>query len=165
MKMPRKLILSLSLLIPFISNAQSDQDALRYSQTSIAGTARFVGMGGAFGALGGDFTSLTWNPAGIGLYRKSEFTFSPSFVKEKTTSDYLGSSRSDSKYNFNFGNIGYVFTYPLTRNDSSPGWKSWSFGIGYNRINNFHTQVFAEGMNSRYSLLDHYTEQANGKSS
>jgi len=69
------------LLIPMLlgaflksASAQSDADALRYSQTSLAGTARFTSMAGAFGALGGDFSSIAINPAGLGIYRKSEFT-------------------------------------------------------------------------------------------
>jgi hypothetical protein len=39
------------------SAAQSQEitDALRYSQDNLIGTARFRAMGGAFGALGGDY--------------------------------------------------------------------------------------------------------------
>jgi hypothetical protein len=139
-------------------------DALRYSQTSIAGTARFTAMAGAFSALGGDFSTLSTNPAGIALYRKSEFSFSPSFHKEKSLSSYLGKSTSDNKYNFNFGNAGLVFTYRLSRNDTSRGWKNWNFGLGYNRLNNFHASTTYEGVNTNNSMLDYYVQQANGKS-
>jgi len=155
--------ISLLILLPALNlSAQNEADALRYSQTSIAGTARFISMAGAFSALGGDFSTLSANPAGIALYRKSEFSFSPSFYKEKSVSTYLGKSSSDTKYNFNFGNAGMVFTYKLTRNDTSRGWKNWNFGLGYNRLNNFHAATTYEAINNNNSLLDHYVEQANG---
>lgn len=162
MKVKLKIVSLLFLLSSLHLSAQTEIEALRYSQTSIAGTARFISMAGAFSALGGDFSTLSVNPAGIALYRKSEFSFSPSFYKEKSLSSYLGKTSSDNKYNFNFGNAGMVFTYRLTRNDTSRGWKNWNFGLGYNRLNNFHEATTYEGVNSSNSLLDHYVEQANG---
>ncbi len=164
MKTIVRIFLLIVILVPHASNAQTDADALRYSQTSIAGTARFVSMGGAFGALGGDFSSLSWNPAGIGIYRKSEFTFTPSLYMEKTKSDFEGGVSTASKYNFNFGNLGLVYTQKLSNNDTSYGWKNWNFGIGYNRINNFHTASFFEGVNSQNSLLDHFLDNTNAGS-
>lgn len=44
--------------------SQGVVDALKYSQQDIRGTARYMGMAGAFGALGGDITTLSQNPAG-----------------------------------------------------------------------------------------------------
>src|SRR5438046_2391525 len=99
MRLNKKNILALIIFVAGNVSAQSDIDALRYSQNSLAGTARFVSMGGAFSALGGDFSTLSSNPAGIAVYRKSEFSISPSFFKEKSQSDYRGKSTSDNKYN------------------------------------------------------------------
>ena len=50
-------------------SAQNVDDALRYSQIFYGGTARFMSMGGAFTAIGGDISSLSQNPAGIGVFR------------------------------------------------------------------------------------------------
>ena len=47
-------------------------DAYKMSQTDLNGTARYLGMSGAFGALGGDISSMSTNPAGLGIYRSSE---------------------------------------------------------------------------------------------
>ena len=44
--------------------SQSQLDAFKYSQTELNGTARYLGMGGAFGALGGDISAMNTNPAG-----------------------------------------------------------------------------------------------------
>jgi hypothetical protein len=62
------------------ASAQNQVDALRYSQIYPGGTARSTAMGGAFGALGGDFYSASLNPAGLGVYRSSEFTFTPELL-------------------------------------------------------------------------------------
>jgi hypothetical protein len=145
--------------------AQTDVDALRYAQSSITGTARFTSMGGAFGALGGDFSSIGVNPAGLGIYRKSEFTVSSSFYMNQTTTDFIGKTSLENKFNFNIPNFGFVFTH-RTKADKKDieGWKSVSVGIGLNRITNFHTSSFYESVNSNNSLLDHFVETANNSS-
>ena len=51
--------------------AQGEMDAYRFSQTELNGTARSMSMGGAFGALGGDMSVMSHNPAGLGVYRSS----------------------------------------------------------------------------------------------
>lgn len=53
--------------------AQGEADAIRYSRTELGGSARFRSMAGAFGALGGDFSAIGQNPAGLGIFalRKS----------------------------------------------------------------------------------------------
>lgn len=159
-----------TLLISFIliqsitkTIAQTDIDALRYSGSSTTGTARFTAMSGAFGALGGDITGLSYNPAGIAIFRSSEFTFTPSIYSSTTTSHFLGSDFEERKYNFNIGNIGLIYTNKISNNEDKPGWKSWNFGIGYNRLDNFHNRSFYEGINAGNSLLNHFAEQANGK--
>jgi hypothetical protein len=156
-----RIFLSCLSLAPFGLYAQTDADALRYSQTGIAGTARFTSMSGAFGALGGDFSTLSLNPAGIAIYRQSEFTFSPSLYVEKTKSDFLGNATTANKYNFNFGNIGLVYTRMLNNDNDSYGWKNWNFGFGYNRLNNFHTKTYYEGLNPQNSMLDYFLEKSN----
>ena len=98
--------------------------------------------GRVFRPFGADFFEHSRESAGIGLYRKSEVTFTPSVFIGSTESNFLGKVNSERKFNFNFGNAGIVFTNKLTNNDEGPGWKSWSFGFGYNRINNFHNRSF-----------------------
>jgi hypothetical protein len=160
MKAKNKLFVIVSLLIPCIVSGQTtDIDALRYSLTSIAGTARFTSMAGAFGALGGDISSLAYNPAGIAIYRKSEFTFSPSLYFANTDSRFLNKSFSENRFNFNIPNIGLI--YARTMNDDKAGWKGWALGIGMNRINNFQTKSYFEGFNPNNSFLDYFLERAN----
>lgn len=141
--------------------AQDQNDALRYSKLSPIGTARYSAVGGAFGALGGDFTTLATNPAGIAIYRKAEFTFTPSVVAASAASKYNGSSAEDWKLNFNFANAGFVATR-ISRKATTRGWLSTNFGIGYTRTNSFHSRQLIEGQNNSSSLADIFVSQANG---
>ena len=71
----------LLIILLFLSSielySQNEFDALRYSQYNISGTARYSSMSGAFGSLGGDFSGLSHNPAGLGMYQFTEVTFTP----------------------------------------------------------------------------------------
>jgi len=155
------LVLTIGMLCSFQSKAQTDVDALRYSQIFPGGTARAMAMGDAFGALGGDFSCLSMNPAGIGLYRRNEFTFTPSILDMRTSSSYLGQGVDDSKYNFNISNVGYVSNHPVM-GANPDGWQNWDFGIGYNRTNNFNSNITFTGINNNNSLLDYFVQQASG---
>ena len=158
----KKIQITFAGLIFIISaHAQNDVDALRYSQTSFGGTARFVSMGGSMGALGGDISTLGVNPAGIAIYRKSEFTISPSFFTQKTSSNYNNINLSNQKSNFNLGNIGLVATINFDDQNNS-GWKSINFGIGYNLSNNFNNRINIQGANKTSSIIDTYVADASG---
>lgn len=154
----KRYIFSIGLLFAILGviSAQSHVDALRYSQHTIGGTARSVAMGGAFGALGGDFSSLSHNPAGLGLYRSSEFTFTPEFYFNNTTTRYFGNELEENKFNFNISNMGYVANFdqgsgPLT---------TVNFGIGFNRLANFHRNSVINGDNLYTTYADYMAADA-----
>lgn len=162
----KRLYFSIIIILTSISTTigQNDMDALRYSQLYYGGTARSTAIGGAFGALGADFSSLSINPAGIGLYKISEFTFTPSFYIGRTNSDFLSSpKREDYKYNFNMGNLGFVYTFFKRGNlFSGNGWKAAQFGFGINRLNNFNNRMIMEGYNAGSSMLQQFAQNASG---
>jgi hypothetical protein len=143
--------------------AQNETDALRYSQNFYGGTARAISMGGAFGALGGDFTNASLNPAGIGVYRSTEFSFTPTLLYDNTSTNYLGEKREDNRYQFALNNLGFVHSN-LTGKDQ--GWVSVNFGIGYNQLNNYNRNTMMNGIqvsgnNQSSSMLDNFTNNAN----
>jgi len=153
-------IIAIVLITTTVLTAQNEVDALRYSQTFHGGTARFMSMGGAFGALGADASTLTINPAGLGVYRKSEFTFTPTFFLGETNSNYMGNSAADHKYNFNFNNMALV---GVSRTGNDNGWISVNFGFAYNKVNNFNNRIQIEGQNNSNSITDYFAEVANGQ--
>ncbi|HRY33265.1 MAG TPA: hypothetical protein P5531_09895 [Bacteroidales bacterium] len=155
-------ILLLALFSHGLLSAQNEDDALRYSYLTFGGTARSLGVAGAFGALGADFSTLSVNPAGIGLYKKSEFSFSPSMYVGKTSTRYTGTTYDDTRYNFNFGNLGLILTSTTNTATSQAGWKNIQFGLGINRTNNFNVRMVVEGENKQSSMLDTWVKYANG---
>ncbi len=133
--------------------AQNESDALRFSQKFFGSTARAGAMGGAFASLGGDFSSLGYNPAGIAVYRTTEFTFTPAFGYDDISSRYMGTRRSDTKYDFGMYNLGFVASF---NNDNQTGWVGTNFGFGYNRYNNFNRNKVVEGVNFESSIADYF---------
>lgn len=136
--------------------AQSELDAYKYSQTDLNGTARYLGMGGAFGALGGDISSMSTNPAGLGIYRSSEIVTTLSLSSIKAKSDWDGLKADRNKTKFNFDNIAYCGYFP-TGNDE--GLVSWNVGFAYNRVNSFERNYRMSGKQS-YSLADYAAAKA-----
>lgn len=141
--------------------AQTDEDALRFSQYAVGGSARFIGVSGAFGALGADFGSLSFNPAGIGLYRSSEMTFSPSVAWTNTGANFQNILNNSSASQFNVSNFGVVFSSDLTRKQIDNKWKRLNFGFGANRTADFNKSTYYRGLNEDNSLVDYYLAELN----
>lgn len=144
--------------------AQNENDALRYSLINYGGTARFSGLSGAYGAVGADFSSLSQNPAGIGLYRKSEFTITPLLDNNTTQSFYLNTSNSDFRNTLYIGNIGYVMAIPINEKNGSH-LKMVQFGFGMNRTAMFNNRAIINGQNNNNSLITQYLDNADASGS
>ncbi len=158
-----KKILSIITLfvLPFSLFGQGIDDALRYSQETPTGTARSMAMGNAFGALGGDFSSIGINPAGLAVFRGSEFSVTPSLIFNKTESDFYGSQRDGDGTTFVPNQMGFVWTIKPMREVTS-GVVSSHFSIGYQRTANFNASGFINGNGIQSSLLDQFVFEANG---
>ena len=151
-------VLYISLMIIPLVMAQTSTDALRYSYLNPQGTARAMGVGGAMGALGGDFTSVAINPAGIAGYWKSEFMFTPSFNNVKTVSTLNDNPSTEQLANqFNISNLGIVFANTPQRGS----WKSVSLGFGLNKLANFQQDLFFSG-ETEGSITDRFAGLGTG---
>ncbi|HQN98908.1 MAG TPA: hypothetical protein PKU86_05605, partial [Bacteroidales bacterium] len=149
------------LLATVMVFGQNATDALRYSSVNYFGTTRFMSMGGAFGAVGADFSVLSTNPAGLGLYKSSEVTFTPLIYQGQTKSSYWANKTEDDRYNFAFSNMGAVLTFQFPGQLETPHWRYVQFGFGVNRLLDFHNRIMIEGFNNDNSLLTSYVEYAN----
>ena len=160
----KRLLTGLAGILFFFSYSfgQDEVDALRYSQNHIIGTARSAAMAGAFGALGADFSALSTNPAGIGMYRSSEFIITPQLYFSNTGATYNGTYRDDVDENFNFSNLGMVLTEEIPNRLDKPGWRFMQFGVGINRLNNFNERIMIQGVNEQNSRADVYARLADG---
>jgi hypothetical protein len=153
-------ILSLLFLFAF-GNAfgQEPADALRYSYlTNPGGTARNQAIGGAGASLGGEFSSLFINPAGLGFYNTGDFVFTPQFSLKTSKSDYKGTGAQDKMNAFNLGATGIVFASP-SRGKSV---KSVTIGLGINRVADFNNHVYYSGENQSSSYSEKYLEELIG---
>ncbi|MBG0858328.1 MAG: outer membrane protein transport protein [Bacteroidales bacterium] len=140
-------------------NAQNSDDALRYSQLFYSGTARFLSMGGAFTALGGDISVLSQNPAGLGIFRTSEISVTPQLFHINTTSDF-DRSTSDYLYDFNLTQAGVVANI-LNRN-ADKGILTLNVGYSYNKTNNLNQNIMIDGISDFSSLADYWVDKAEG---
>jgi hypothetical protein len=100
-------------------SAQDISDAVRYSQDEVQGTARFRAMGGAFGALGGDLSAISINPAGAAIFTRSNGSFSISNLTTKNDVNYFNGFCSSSDSKFDVNQLGAVFIFNNS-NQNSP---------------------------------------------
>jgi hypothetical protein len=142
--------------------AQNVEDALRYSQIFYGGTARFMSMGGAFTALGGDLSAISLNPAGTGVFRSSEFSLTPQLVYNNTSSLWNNSASKDVSSVFNLGQIGIVSNILSTNKEK--GLVNLNIAYSYNRTNNFTENITISGISNNSSMADYWVSRANGKS-
>lgn len=162
--MKKTFAILISILLSVTLFAQNENDALRYSLINYSGTARFAGMSGAYGAVGANFSSLSQNPAGLGLYRKSEFTITPVLTASNTQSNYFNNLNSDFRTTLYLGNIGYVMAIKLNENNASH-LKMVQFGFGMNRTAMFNNRSTVSGMNNINSLMTQYLDDADASGS
>jgi long-subunit fatty acid transport protein len=162
----KRLIFTLFIIAGFFSvaSAQYVDQALIFSQQYAGSTARSKAMGNAFGALGGDFSALSINPAGIAIYQRPEVSVTANLLGiNNTQSTYQGQTSDDRSTSFNFRNFGYVFAQPTSSANS--GLVSFGFGLGFNRLNSFNQNISTQALGSTYSRTDAFAQNANGISS
>lgn len=148
------------LLISFVFNqaimAQAPEDGLRFSYlTQNGGTARTQAIGGAGASLGGEFSSLFINPAGLGFYKTGDFVITPNFMMNSNKVTYLDEQEKNSKNNLNLGATGLVFSAP----SSSKSISNITVGLGINRTADFNNQIFYKGRNNKTSYSEKYLEE------
>jgi hypothetical protein len=150
----------LIFLIQIHLSAQNEVDALRFSEVDWQGTARFMGAGRAFGAVGAEFSALNMNPATIGLYKKSEVTFTPLTISiNKSNSGYNETATPAQTVKYNLNSAGLVFAIPGVQNSL---WKKFQIGFGYNRIKNYNNTFSIEGRSKGSSIGYAYANYAEG---
>lgn len=168
--MKLKTIFSSLVLLASVSSsfAQYQYDALVFSNTQNSATARFNGLGGQQTSIGGDLTSLYGNPAGLGMFTKSEFSFTPSFNSNKNETSFLSNSKTSNFSHLNLNNIGVVFHSPIAKTENlTQGLISFNFGIGYQKTNFFRNDMnLGKGIiSTKNGLGNYFAEQANFENS
>lgn len=107
--------------------AQETYENTRLIDNDLNGTARYVGMGGAMEALGADISTMSSNPAGIGLFRKSKVDLSLGLVSQQDATKF----NSLDKTNASFDQLGFVYVLNKTSNSG------FNVGFNYHKSRNF----------------------------
>ena len=154
---------TLAFLCPvLLAFGQDNFFALKLSQPNLYGSARMQGMGGVGTALGADISNLSGNPAGLGFFRKSEWTVTPSLGVPLSSSTYLSNTTTGNKVYFSVPNFGIVIANP--KDDIVGGkWRGGSFGFGFTRTGNYQDYYSYEGNNNKNSFMGYIRDSiANG---
>jgi hypothetical protein len=128
--------------VSFFSNAQNINDVLRYSKDNTQGTARYQAMSGAFGALGGDLSSLNVNPAGSAVFNNSQFTISA--TNYNVGNEAYMNVNNGAKINTNelsINQFGGVIV--LKTKNPNKNWKKISLAFNFDRAQDFNSQYNA----------------------
>ena len=126
--------------IALSASAQSSYDAANFTQTELNGTARYVGMGGALNALGGEISTMGSNPAGTGLFRRSDVAITASSLITGQEGQ-LGQDKS----RMSLDQAGVVFSFPI--DDSGNGLQYVNFGVNYKKSRNFFDNQYVDVQN------------------
>lgn len=147
------------LTFSFSVFSQNVIDAVRYSNLTTQGSARFESMAGSFGALGADISSNLINPAGYGRFSSSLMSVSVHYNSVNAKSKFEENNLETRKGNFSLPCIGLV--YVKDNSLKNKGFLYSQFGLSYNRIDNFTAVKRYQGQLYK-SLLDDFANQGNG---
>lgn len=137
----RNYFLPVALVAAMSAQAQNTylNETVANTTGDVIGTARYVGMGGAMGALGADLNTMSWNPAGTGLYRKNDLslTFGGLWGKSRIDNENAGTG--------SFDQIGFLYSFK-TDEETCP---YINFGINYQKKANYNYNYYADNNNLR----------------
>lgn len=146
--------------------SQNINDALRYSSDNVEGSARFSAMSGAFGALGGELSAISINPAGSAIYNKGVVSLSFSNNSITNDSDLQNNSLNSvmqsnisKKSNLNLNQIGAVLVFNNIEEKSK--WRKIAISLNYEQTNNNFNQFQTSGINSN-GIDSYFLSYANG---
>lgn len=124
---------TIALALSMSVMAQDTYDAANLATLDLNGTARYVGMGGALDALGADISTISTNPAGIGLFRRNDARLSLGLVSQEDSKKFGGANPT----NISFDQVGFVWSNRM-------GAASYvNFAFNYHKSRNFNHIIAA----------------------
>ena len=124
--------------------AQETYENAKLLGEDLNGTARYVGMGGAMEALGADISTISSNPAGIGLFRRSAVSASFGLKMQGGNQSFDGQSKTTAS----FDQIGFVISTQTRRNSFL------NFSFNFHKGKNFNQILSASNRINRGSSQD-----------
>ncbi len=123
----------------------------QFSAKDLAGTSRFVGMGGAMNALGADLSTIAGNPAAIGMYRSSDIALTGGVTAQPNGEEFADISRARAT----FDQAGFVYSAKM----GSEGVKFVNFAFNYQKSKNLKnyiglSNIALGGLSQSLQMLD-----------
>lgn len=146
-----KRILTTTFLAIVVATSFSQTTSLNYNDLGVLlsrddnyGTSRFNAMSGAFGALGGDLSSISINPAGgaVSINSKAAVTLGVNSINSNTNY-YNNTNNGFKNENFNLSQAGGLFVYE--NNKSKSKWNRFALGFNYQTKADFDDTFSASG--------------------
>ncbi|GIM58245.1 transporter [Capnocytophaga canimorsus] len=157
--MKRILLSALGVTLSFSTFAQNEIDALRNSTENLHGTARYRALSGAFGALGGDLSAMSINPAGSAVFSSGALGLSLGNINTKNNATFFGKGISEENSDFDAEQLGGVFVFA----DPDEYVNKFSFGVNYQKTSDFEDNILRfGGRNNKHSVVDYFGEHAKG---
>lgn len=151
----KRLLLILFLAYCLLPIAHS-QDVQRFAERQIIGTARYVGMGGAMTAIGGDPSAVQDNPAGLGLYRRGEIMLTVDGTIDQTCQN--DSRDIYQRARFALPQVSAVWAWGNPSKQRGMVYNNFMFSI--QRLANYNRDVLVEGVGM--GMVETICEKTNG---
>lgn len=152
----KRIIYALFFVLPLMANSQNMYNVAGLLENDPVGTARFVGMGGSMGALGGNISVMGTNPAGTAVYRSSDFYISGAMDIVNNKSAFNGTKNKEGYVGAGLSNLGLVVACDI---EASPV-KFVNLGLDYHRKSNLKNNFFMNGdpngFSQQYAINDLY---------
>lgn len=141
------------------SQEATTQDALRYAVDNLNGTARFRAMSGAFGAVGGDLSAISINPAGSVIFANNYASISGTNYNKYNKSNYFGTKTSETYGTLDLNQIGGVLVFNANENNN---WNKIAIALNYEKTSNFNNNIYSAGTNPTNSIGNYFINFAQG---
>ncbi|MDR6300704.1 OmpP1/FadL family transporter [Mesonia maritima] len=158
--MNKKIILaSFLVMLGVTGRTQTVLEGLNFGSEKLSGTARFTGMSGAFGALGGDISAIKVNPAGSSIFLANHASFSLNNRTYNNSYAYLNTEGENRNNNIDLNQAGAVLVFK--NYDENATVSKFTLGFTYDKTNNYKNSYHTNSVNN-ISISDYFVDLANG---
>ena len=119
----------LVLLLTVANAAMAQEDVFRTGNEFGIG-ARAIGLGGAYAAVGDDYSAVYWNPAALAQIRRFEISTTMSHLIRENNARFIGIQTDDQLSITRLNEVGVAYPVPTYRG-------SLVFAFGFNRVKSF----------------------------
>jgi long-subunit fatty acid transport protein len=130
-----------TLIIFQLTFGQTAEDAVNLISDESGCGIRAASMGNAYSALSDDYSGVYYNPAGLAMLKKTEFSGSLYNLNMTNESDYLGNENTVKGNYTKLQSVGFAYPFPVVRG-------AFTVAFGYQRIKDLDKNIEFSGYNT-----------------